>query len=316
MLVLDRLDIIKRPVRANSPLGSTSPYGGNLLGGALVGLGMSVSGACPGTVLVQLAQGIPSARAAGIGAILGGIAYGSSIRSSPSPPSSPLLKNGRGSSPKSKSKSKSKRNSRHITSPPTLSSPLQTATAPRRTTITEALNVPELAIYSILAAGIIGIVSFTRSSYANSPPITPVQGGLAIGVAQALSLLLTATPLGVSTAYTQIGQYALRALGLEDGEGKAEKSLPKSIIFAAGVIAGSIALTGLVPLGSSPTVQIPFWQALVGGFMMVYGARLGSGCTSGHGLSGLGALSFSSLISVAGMFGTGIASRLIFQALA
>jgi uncharacterized membrane protein YedE/YeeE len=63
-------------------------------------------------------------------------------------------------------------------------------------------------------------------------------------------------------------------------------------------------------------VQIPFWQALVGGFMMVYGARLGSGCTSGHGLSGLGALSFSSLISVAGMFGTGIASRLIFQALA
>jgi uncharacterized membrane protein YedE/YeeE len=318
MLVLDQLNILKRPVRSNVPLGS-SPYNGNLLGGALVGLGMSISGACPGTVLVQLAQGIPSARAAGIGAVLGGIAYGStpfaqvssSSEAAPSPTKTSRTRSNH-------RKSKSKRHSAILTSPPPQLSSPTTTSAPqiKRTTITEATSLPEWAIYSILLAGIVGITSLTRSSYASSPPITPIQGGLAIGLAQFLSLVLTSTPLGVSAAYTQLGQYALRAIGIEDPSASKKDKLPKSIIFAAGVIAGSIALSGLVPMGAYASVSIPDWQALLGGFIMTFGARLGCGCTSGHGLSGLGALSWASLISVAGMFGTGIASRLVFEALA
>jgi hypothetical protein len=319
MLLLDHLNIIKRPVRSNVPLAS-SAYGGNLLGGALVGLGMSISGACPGTVLVQLAQGIPSARAAGIGAVLGGIAYGSTPLAQPSTSSSSTEETLRSRSPRRSNhrKSKSKRYSAHIPSPPQLpsTSPSTSPSTPeiKRTTITEATALPEWAIYTTLLLGITGITTLTRSSYATSPPITPIQGGLAIGLAQFLSLVLTSTPLGVSAAYTQLGTYFLRALGVEDGSSKT--GLPKSIIFAAGVIAGSIALTGLVPMGAYATVAIPDWQALLGGFVMVFGARWGCGCTSGHGLSGLGALSWASLISVAGMFGTGIGSRLVFEALA
>ncbi len=63
MLTLEALDIAKRSSRSNSTLNWFSAYDGNIVGGALVGVGMSLTGACPGTVIVQLAQGIPSSGA-------------------------------------------------------------------------------------------------------------------------------------------------------------------------------------------------------------------------------------------------------------
>ena len=43
---------------------------------------------------------------------------------------------------------------------------------------------------------------------------------------------------------------------------------------------------------------VPVWQLLVGGFFVGYGARLGNGCTSGHGICGLGSLQWPSLLAV------------------
>ena len=42
--------------------------------------------------------------------------------------------------------------------------------------------------------------------------------------------------------------------------------------------------------------------------MAVFGARLAGGCTSGHGLSGMGLLSTKSMVGVVCMFCTGIAT--------
>jgi len=75
MLVLEKLDILHRPVKSNSTLGIWSLYDGNLSGGVLVGIGMALSGACPGTVLVQLALGLPSAYMTAAGAVLGAGAH-------------------------------------------------------------------------------------------------------------------------------------------------------------------------------------------------------------------------------------------------
>ncbi|OAG28361.1 YeeE/YedE thiosulfate transporter family protein [Thermodesulfatator autotrophicus] len=47
-------------------------------------------------------------------------------------------------------------------------------------------------------------------------------------------------------------------------------------------------------------------MAFMGGFLLVYGARLAGGCPSGHGLSGMSQLSLSAFISVAGFFIGGI----------
>eukprot|EP01086_Lenisia_limosa_P010344 TRINITY_DN34503_c0_g1_i1.p1 TRINITY_DN34503_c0_g1~~TRINITY_DN34503_c0_g1_i1.p1 ORF type:complete len:284 (-),score=52.02 TRINITY_DN34503_c0_g1_i1:22-849(-) len=48
------------------------------------------------------------------------------------------------------------------------------------------------------------------------------------------------------------------------------------------------------------------WQLILGGFMIIFGARIGGGCTSGHGISGNSFLSIRSLIVTAFMFGGGI----------
>jgi uncharacterized membrane protein YedE/YeeE len=54
-------------------------------------------------------------------------------------------------------------------------------------------------------------------------------------------------------------------------------------------------------------------RGVVGGLCLAYGARVGEGCTSGHGLSGMAQLSVASIVSVAAMFGSGIALALAFN---
>lgn len=47
-------------------------------------------------------------------------------------------------------------------------------------------------------------------------------------------------------------------------------------------------------------------RMLVGGILLLFGARLASGCTSGHGLTGMANLSLESIVSTCSMFGAGI----------
>jgi uncharacterized membrane protein YedE/YeeE len=50
--------------------------------------------------------------------------------------------------------------------------------------------------------------------------------------------------------------------------------------------------------GEAQHTSVPAWQLLLGGFLVGYGARLGNGCTSGHGICGLGSLQWPSLGAV------------------
>ena len=50
-------------------------FDGNVLGGLAVGAGMALSGACPGTAIVQLGQGVSSAPYVVTGAVIGGVVY-------------------------------------------------------------------------------------------------------------------------------------------------------------------------------------------------------------------------------------------------
>lgn len=53
--------------------------------------------------------------------------------------------------------------------------------------------------------------------------------------------------------------------------------------------------------------------AFVGGFVMLFGARLAGGCTSGHGISGLSQLAIGSMITVVFMFAGGILAARTFR---
>ncbi|KAK6999777.1 UPF0394 inner membrane protein YeeE, partial [Biomphalaria glabrata] len=55
------------------------------------------------------------------------------------------------------------------------------------------------------------------------------------------------------------------------------------------------------------------WYSFFGGLVMLYGSRLAGGCTSGHGLSGMGLLALISFVAVPSMFAGGISTAFLMK---
>ena len=131
---------------------------------------------------------------------------------------------------------------------------------------------------------------------ANAMPIQGLIGGLMIGMASAIMLLGLGRIAGVSGL-------AARATGITvDGAPR-----PLSIAFVVGLPLGAL----LVALILGP-VEARFEQGVVtlviGGLLVGFGTRLGSGCTSGHGVCGMSRLSARSLVATATFMLTGFAT--------
>ena len=65
-----------------------------------------------------------------------------------------------------------------------------------------------------------------------------------------------------------------------------------------GMILGGMLYEYGVAVRPTPTPPLAMGAMIVGGFLVGLGTRLGNGCTSGHGVCGLGRLSLRSLIAV------------------
>jgi len=70
------------------------------------------------------------------------------------------------------------------------------------------------------------------------------------------------------------------------------------LYFAAGVILGALLYTVTISPDGFWTTSVQWWRLLLGGFLVGFGTRLSSGCTSGHGISGVASLSTTSLYAV------------------
>lgn len=130
----------------------------------------------------------------------------------------------------------------------------------------------------------------------NAMPLEGLIGGLMIGTASAIMLLGLGRIAGVSGL-------AARATGIaEDGA-----PWPLSIAFVVGLPLGA----ALIALAIGP-VEVRFTQGIValvlGGVLVGFGTRLGSGCTSGHGVCGVSRLSLRSLIATATFMFAGFAT--------
>ena len=69
-------------------------------------------------------------------------------------------------------------------------------------------------------------------------------------------------------------------------------------MYAAGLVLGALLWWLMLGDGMPGSTEVPVWQLVAGGFLVGYGARLGNGCTSGHGICGLGSLQWPSLVAV------------------
>lgn len=127
-------------------------------------------------------------------------------------------------------------------------------------------------------------------------PIHGLVGGVMIGLAAAVMLLGVGRIAGVSGL-------AARALGVS-GEGAPRLV---AIAFIMGLPLGAL----LVSLVTGPVeTRFPFslLTLLAGGFLVGLGTRLGSGCTSGHGVCGISRLSPRSLVATGTFMLTGVAT--------
>merc|ERR1739841_88573 len=136
----------------------------------------------------------------------------------------------------------------------------------------------------------------------------PVLGGILIGLAQAASVLVSRKPLGVSAAYEDVGNFFWALLKVE--------RLPsaQNSLFLASMFAGAKMIMHLMPYtsaGLQASGSASTFSSLLSGFLLVFGARLGGGCTTGHGISGMSSLGVSSFVSVSSMFGGGIALTML-----
>lgn len=86
-------------------------------------------------------------------------------------------------------------------------------------------------------------------------------------------------------------------------------------LFILGLLLGPFAYHAVSGMSyPAPSVQ-PWWVAVIGGFLVGLGVKLGSGCTSGHGVCGIGRLSMRSLVATLTFMATGIATVFVVNQL-
>jgi len=109
----------------------------------------------------------------------------------------------------------------------------------------------------------------------NFTPVSALIGGLLIGASAALFLVLNGRIAGISGILGGLLQPRRDELGWR-------------IAFLAGLLAAPLiyaAAGGAVP---SLSIDAPVSLLILAGLLVGFGTRLGAGCTSGHGVCGIG----------------------------
>lgn len=162
---------------------------------------------------------------------------------------------------------------------------------------------------------------------------SPYLAGALIGLLQVPAFLLLGTALGASSSYVTVSASvaefvdpAIRELAyagkyLDGAKNWWQVALVAGIALGAfvsarlsGALRGRVSPVWAQALGTRHQ-GVRFALAFLGGFLLLSGARLADGCTSGHGISGMAQLAVSGFVAVAAMFAGGIATAMTLRAL-
>jgi len=123
-----------------------------------------------------------------------------------------------------------------------------------------------------------------------------LMGGAFIGAGAGLLFILTGRIGGMSTVFSSTWSFVVNKPFFQ--QARFTESRNWRLVYALGLILGALVWWLGFAGGVAETTAVPVWQLLLGGFFVGYGARLGNGCTSGHGICGLGSMQLPSLFAV------------------
>ena len=132
---------------------------------------------------------------------------------------------------------------------------------------------------------------------------TPVQstvGGVLIGLSSALLLVLMGRVAGISGIASGL---------LESTSPDFRWRLP----YVAGLVTAGVVAFSIWPAGVSYTPDRSLFVVGLAGLLVGLGTQLGNGCTSGHGICGLGRRSLRSLVAVGVFIATAMATVAVME---
>eukprot|EP00105_Crassostrea_gigas_P021127 XP_011440155.1 PREDICTED: uncharacterized protein LOC105337220 [Crassostrea gigas] len=269
-----------------------------ILGSFTFGVGMSLCGACPAMVFAQIGGAVPNAVFSLIGGLFGALTYGM------------------------------------------LAHVIERTTKPKNPVqvhqIHTKLNLPYIALALPMAAFLCGGVAIIEWLWPTSKDLNslnieisadtnvfqqvawpPYIAGILVGLCQVPLVLVLCDTLGGSSCYaTVVSQWVVTE--------RLQKMFPYlarcrgglgnwwQVLLVIGVTGGAVMSAGLSSsIGTVSGVSIP--DALVGGVLMLWGSRFASGCTSGHGISGMGLFAWLSFLAVPSIFAGGISTAFLMK---
>jgi len=131
----------------------------------------------------------------------------------------------------------------------------------------------------------------------NFTPLTALTGGLLIGLSVILFFILNGRMIGVS--------------GIASNFLISKENRIENLFFLIGLILGPSIYTFFLGQEIQITISNSLFLLIGGGMLVGFGTRLSSGCTSGHGISGISRFSLRSILATMTFMIVGILTVLI-----
>ena len=131
----------------------------------------------------------------------------------------------------------------------------------------------------------------------NFTPISALTGGLLIGLSVALFFILNGRMIGIS--------------GIASNLLVSKNNRIDNFLFLIGLILGPLIYNLVSGKEINISVSSSLILLIIGGSLVGFGTRLSSGCTSGHGISGISRFSLRSIIATITFMIVGILTVLV-----
>jgi len=131
----------------------------------------------------------------------------------------------------------------------------------------------------------------------NFTPISAIIGGMIIGLAVVIFFLFNGRLVGIS---------GIAANVLSEKKNKFD-----NLLFLLGLVIGPIIYSVFTKQVISITISNSLILLIFAGLLVGIGTRIGGGCTSGHGISGIGRFSLRSIVATVTFMVVGILTVLI-----